>query len=84
VLPRTDGPKTSFVFFGKIVKHNSADYSDQFKRADDAALLQDCLDQIHRNAEIACDKFRWVRNAMVWSFVAVLPWCAALASLTRP
>lgn len=83
VLPRTDGPPTSFVFFGKIVKNSRADYVDSFKRASSAAFLDDCLEQIHRNAEIACDKFRWVRNAMMWSFVAVLPWVAAIGCLLK-
>lgn len=83
LLPRTDGPPTSFVFFGKIVRQSRADYADSFKRVSEAAFLDDCLDQIHRNAEIACDKFRWVRNAMLWSFLAVLPWVAAIACLLK-
>ena len=44
-------------------------------------LLSDCLAQIHRNAEIACEKFKWVRAGMFWSFVAVLPWIVALSLL---
>jgi hypothetical protein len=83
VLPRTDGPPSSFVFFGTIVKRTAPDYVDAFRRADSSAFLQDCLDQIHRNAEIACDKFRWVRNATMWSFGAVLPWVAAIACLIK-
>lgn len=83
VLPRTDGPPSSFVFFGKIVKRAAADYADAFTRADTSSFLQDLLDQIHRNAEIACDKFRWVRNAMVWSFVALPPWVAAIGCLIK-
>jgi hypothetical protein len=83
VLPRTDGPPSSFIFFGKIVKRARADYVDLFKRADNTAFLNDCLDQIHRNAEIACDKFRWVRNAMMWSFLSVLPWVASTACLLK-
>lgn len=83
VLPRTDGPPNSFVFFGKIVKRTAADYLDAFRRADGNAFLDDCLDQVYRNAEIACTKFRWVRNAMMWSFAALLPWVAALACLMK-
>lgn len=81
VFPRTDGPETSFVFFGKIVNGERPDYAEAFKRADKAALLQDLLDQIHRNAEIACVKFRWVRNAMGWSFGSVIFWTPAIACL---
>jgi hypothetical protein len=83
VLPRTEGPATSFVFFGKIAKSSRSDYVDSFMRADKAAFLDDCLAQIHRNAEVACDKFRWVRNAMLWSFVAVLPWMGAIGCLMK-
>ena len=83
VLPRTDGPTSSFVFFGKIVKHTAADYADTFRRATTGAFLDNCLDQVYRNAQIACAKFGWVRYAMMWSFGAVLPWVAALACLMK-
>jgi Pycsar effector protein len=83
VLPRTDGPPSSFVFFGKIVKREAADYADAFRRADTDTLLKDFLDQIHRNAQIACDKFRWVRNAMLWSFAALIPWVIAIGRLSK-
>jgi hypothetical protein len=83
VLPRTDGPLNSFVFFGKIVKRTASDYLDAFRRADSSAFLEDCLDQVYRNAEIACTKFRWVRSAMMWSFAALIPWVAALGCLLK-
>jgi hypothetical protein len=83
VLPRTDGPPNSFLFFGKIVKRSVADYLDAFRRADGSAFLDDCIDQVYRNAEIACTKFRWVRNAMVWSFAALSPWVISLACLMK-
>jgi hypothetical protein len=83
LLPRTDGPKTSFVFFGKIAADTRPDYADAFNRADQPAFLQDLLDQIHRNAEIACAKFRWVRNAMSWSFGTVILWTPAIACLLK-
>ncbi len=83
VLPRTDGPPKSYVFFGKIVKRSAADYLDAFQRADDSAFLDDCIDQVYRNAEIACAKFRWVRSAMMWSFAALLPWIISLLSLRK-
>jgi len=83
VFPRTDGPETSFVFFGKIVNKSRPDYSDAFRRANGAAFMQDLLDQIHRNAEIACDKFKWVKSAMGWSFASIIPWVSALACLLR-
>jgi hypothetical protein len=71
------------VFFGKIVKRSAADYRDAFRRADGNAFMDDCIDQVYRNAEIAWAKFRWVRNAMMWSFAAFLPWVTSLAYLVK-
>ncbi len=68
VLPRLTGPAKSLVFFGRIGSLNSADYTEQFKNASDAQLLEDWTAQIHRSAQIACDKFAWVRASMCWSF----------------
>lgn len=83
VLPRTDGPPSSFVYFGKVAKLSRADYVDSFNRAKSTDLLNDCLEQIHRNAEIASSKYQWVRSATVWSLLSVLPWIAAIAHLAR-
>jgi len=83
VLPRVTGPKNSLVFFGRVATIDSADYVDQFKMATDAALLEDWTAQIHRNAQIACDKFAWVRKSMLWSFLSVLPWFSAIVVLLK-
>jgi hypothetical protein len=82
-LPRTGGPKTSFIFFGKVGNVARADFVDSFKRATPDKLLDDLLDQIHRNAEIACEKFAWVKRAMVWSLLALLPFVLAIGYLTK-
>jgi hypothetical protein len=83
MLPRTEGPPHSFVFFGKIVKRTAEEYFNAFHGADDQAFLGDCIEQAYRNAEIACAKYRWVRNAMMWSFAALLPWAISLACLNK-
>jgi hypothetical protein len=82
-LPRTAGPPSSLLFFGQIAKTTADDYADSFRKATSSGFLDDCLKQIHRNSEIACAKFEWVRRAMIWSFCAVLPWIAALACLMK-
>lgn len=82
VLPRVNGPD-SLIFFGKIVGHRSEDFDAAFQRVTSASMLADCLAQIHRNAEIARDKFSWVRAAMAWSFASVPPWIASLTLLVR-
>lgn len=83
VLPRLNGPKSSHLFFGCICKNSHADFEQSFVTSSVNDLLSDCIAQIHRNAEIARDKFRWVRSGMVWSFAAILPWVAALAVFVK-
>lgn len=83
VLPRLTGPKNSVVFFGCIAKEESADYRDRFRNVSDLELLDDWTTQIHRNAEIALEKFAWVKSAMWWSFLSVLPWFGAIYLLVQ-
>lgn len=82
VLPRITGPK-SLLFFGSIHKLDDDQYAHAFKAASEADILDDCLNQISRNAEIACEKFAWVKKSMYWSFLSILPWVAALAMLMK-
>jgi Family of unknown function (DUF5706) len=83
VLPRVNGPVRSLVFFGRIAPLDEATYIDQFKQATTLHLLDDWTAQIHRNAQIARDKFAWVRKGMYWSFLSVSPWFAAIIMLLK-
>lgn len=83
VLPRLDGPAQSLLFFGRIAKMGQGDYIEALAKASEDTLVADLAAQIHRNAEIACTKFGWVRSAMVWSFLAILPWAAAIFMLAK-
>jgi hypothetical protein len=83
VLPRVNGPAKSLVFFGRIAPLEEAAYIDQFKKATTLQLLEDWTAQIHRNAQIARDKFAWVRKSMYWSFLSVAPWFAAISILLK-
>ena len=79
VWPQIKGPPKSFIFFGKIKKRSVEEYRDDFMGASNESLLDDCLQQIHRNAEIACEKYDRVTSSMKLSFGALIPWVAALA-----
>lgn len=81
VLPRVSGPEKSLLFFGRIGPRAEVDYVENFKKATDAEFLEDWTAQIHRNAQIACDKFSWVRKSMWCSFLSVMPWVAAIVTL---
>lgn len=81
VLPRVSGPTKSLLFFGRVGPCADVDYVESFKKATDAEFLEDWTAQIHRNAQIACDKFSWVRKSMWFSFLSVMPWSAAIVTL---
>ena len=83
VLPRVTGPSKSLLFFGRIGPCAEVDYISNFKSASVDELLEDWTAQIHRNAQIACDKYKWVRLGMLWSFLAILPWFSAIVCLIQ-
>lgn len=83
VLPRTRGPENSLLFFGKVANFDVGTYVERFHDATDDELLADWTAQIHRNAEIARDKYKWVYKSMCWSFFAALPWIAAIGMLVK-
>lgn len=81
VLPRVNGPAKSLLFFGRVGSCADVEYIENLKKATDEDLLEDWAAQIHRNAQIACDKFAWVRKSMWWSFLSVMPWFPAIMAL---
>lgn len=81
VWPQTNGPPTSFVFFGKIKAVAADVYRREFLAADDDALLNDLLAQIHRNAEIASNKYTHVTTSMKLAIVSLPIWVIALTKL---
>lgn len=83
LFPRTSGPPSSLIFFGKIALFKNDEYYKKFVDVSQLDLLKDLLDQVHRNAEIATIKFKWIRKAMISSFLSILPWILALALLLR-
>lgn len=81
MLPRVTGPAKSFLFFGRVAPCADVDYIDKFRTATSEELLIDWSAQIHRNAQIACEKYRWVQRGMWWSFLSLLPWFATILVL---
>ncbi|MDR5752152.1 MULTISPECIES: Pycsar system effector family protein [unclassified Caballeronia] len=78
VIPRVAGPAESLIFFGRIAVKDNWRYADALRDATDDELFRDCAMQIHRNAQIACEKHIWVRRAMVAALLGVPPWLLAL------
>lgn len=81
IVPRVTGPEKSLLFFGRVKEYTDYDYIQKFKAVTDAELLQDWSAQIHRNAQIASDKFSWVSKSMRWSFLSILPLLSAIVLL---
>lgn len=83
VLPRTKGPNRSMLFFAPVAALEASTYQERFRKATDEELLDDWTAQVHRNSQIACDKYLWVRKAMLWSFFGSMPWLAAIGMLVK-
>lgn len=81
VRPRTDGPKRSLFFFGRIAEMARETYRSELATATNEELLKDLADQIHRNAEIAAEKHTWSRHSINAAFVAGMLWIASIALL---
>jgi hypothetical protein len=82
-IPRMLGPVNSMIFFARIAAKKEDDYVDEFAKMSEKEFLADLTTQIHRNSQIANVKHVWVRKALVWSFLAAIPWIAAIGMLVR-
>lgn len=81
LLPRTDGPKKSLIFFAPIADMAQADYAVALSKVSTAELQEDLAAQIHRNAEIANKKHIWVKRSILCSFLAIPPWAFAITMI---
>lgn len=82
-LPRMHGPVKSMIFFGRVVEKDADTYVDELSKMTKKELLADIAMQIHRNSEIACEKHRWVRKSLFWSFLSAGVWIVAIAMLVK-
>lgn len=78
--PRVDGPD-SLLYCGSITKMDLFSYKDKCRTVSDIAILDDWLEQVYRNAEIACTKFKWVKRAIDCSFISGGPWGVSIILL---
>ena len=75
-IPRTSGPKGSLLFFGGISQNEPDQYLQAIQDQKEEDYLKDLANQVHRNAEIAANKFKWIGRAMRWTLIGALPWLA--------
>jgi hypothetical protein len=81
-FPRTSGPE-SMIFFGGICKLTAAQYAERCTAREDDTYLADLMSQCYRNAEIARDKYKETRRAMIWLYAGIVPWLIAVYFLYK-
>lgn len=82
-VPRTSGTTSSVIFFGSIARMSSAAYGDAIRGISAEAYLDDLIEQTHRTAQIATQKYRWIQRAQQAWYVAILPWLIAVYQLAH-
>jgi hypothetical protein len=83
VFPRTAGPKLSTIFFGAISARDLDEYRRDVLTQDEAAYLEDLIQQCHINAQISSTKYYWLKRASVALYFSVIPWICAAYLLFR-
>lgn len=83
LLPRTEGPGGSLLYFGEVASRPLAEYVQLMRTMTQDNYLTDLALQCHRNSEIASAKFRWLSVASWLILLGVIPWSATLALLPR-
>lgn len=74
-FPQTRGPLSSLLFFEGIVhKKKEEDYLSEIQKVSYERYLEDLARQCYRNAEIASSKYRYIKYALIFLFVSIIPW----------
>ena len=80
-FPRLNGPKSSILFFGGISSYEEDHYLEKVLQGINPEIHKDFARQCYRNAEIAKEKYRFIKYAMIFSFTSVPAWVVAIALL---
>lgn len=78
IFPRTTGPKGSNIFFGDITKKKKDVFINEFGEMTDDSYLEDVLSQVYRNAEIAEEKYKFIKYSIIASFASLPFWLIAI------
>ena len=77
-FPRTDGPKRSMIFFGRIATQKIDQFRDSVASLSDEEYIEDLTKQCHINAQVAMIKYIWVKRSLASLFWATPPWALAV------
>jgi hypothetical protein len=84
LIPRlSPAPHKSGLFFGEISEQGAHDFVEATRKKTPDEILDDWLYQVHRNAQIADLKHKWVKRAVMLSFVGSLAWALAVYCLIK-
>lgn len=73
-FPKVQSPNHSLLFFGTIASRESNKFQTDFKNMDEEKYLEDLLHQTHVNASIVKKKFEYLKLALIFLLLAVIPW----------
>jgi hypothetical protein len=76
--PHLKGGNSSLIYFNEIAKLREAEFIQRFGALSTAEFKNDLAAQIWRNAEIACLKYGYLRQATVAAMLSLLPWTGLL------
>lgn len=82
-FPHVKGGRGSLIFFGGIRQFDSAGYLAAVKELDEEKYLADLAEQCHSVAQIALEKYFWIKRAATAMFTAVLPWLVTVYFLFK-
>jgi len=81
VFPRLHGPSGSLIYFGGIASMNLTSYIKKMTTLKQDQLQSEVIVQTHRNAEIAVQKHKFIRSALICLFMGIIPWSVSLLLL---
>ena len=82
-FPRTTGPGGSLIFFGQIGCTQLEGFIKRIRERSEDDYLTDLATQCHRNAQIACQKYAWVKRALIALYLSLAPWLVAIFLLHK-
>lgn len=78
VFPRTKGPEGSTIYFGGIASCEFKTYKAKMCELHPEEYRDDLIAQCHRNAQIAAEKYKWVKRSMICLFPGIVFWVPAV------
>ena len=79
-FPDVQGGAGSLIFFAEIQKRTEIGYLDQVLACSEDDFRKDMVGQIWRNSQILCGKYIHVKNAIISTTVALVPFFIFLAA----